>query len=86
MAHKMTGIRIPDWNEIRTYFTDTDIQHMLIQSDGQLDLSKCTNVLKNAAQILQQVSTGKMPPSNPWSADKINGYYAWWKSGPTCPS
>jgi hypothetical protein len=84
MSHKMQGVHVPDWNEIKSYFTPTDIQHMLAATG--LDLSDCSTVLANAAAIFQQVSTGKMPPGNPWGPDKINGFFAWWKSNPTCPA
>jgi len=75
----------PDWNVIKTYFTSTDVQHMLQESQGAIDLSNCQSVLQNAKLIYQKVSTGQMPPGNPWSADKINGFYAWMNSNPTCP-
>jgi hypothetical protein len=85
VPHKMVGIHIPDWDEIKGYFTPTDVQHMLAQSGGQIDLSDCASVLRNAQNIFEQVSTGKMPPRNPWGPDKVNGFYAWWKSNPKCP-
>ena len=85
-THSMRGIRIPDWNEIKSYFTDVDVQHMLAVTRGSLNLHECASVLRNAEAIFKQVSTGKMPPGNPWGAEKINGFFAWWKSNPTCPS
>jgi hypothetical protein len=85
MAYQMKGIHIPDWNEIKGYFTDIDVQHMLAETNGALNLHDCRSVLQNASSIYDQVSTGKMPPGNPWNADRINGFYAWWKSNPTCP-
>jgi hypothetical protein len=85
MAHQMQGVHIPDWNEIRSYFTNVDVQHMLVASGGAINLADCASVLRNAEAIYQQVSTGKMPPGNPWGHDKTNGFFAWWKSNPTCP-
>ena len=84
-TYKMEGVSVPDWPEIKSYFTTTDQQHMLAQSGGRIDLHDCKSVKRNAAQIYQQVATGGMPPGNPWGPDKINGFYAWWKSDPTCP-
>jgi hypothetical protein len=85
-AQKMQGIHVPDWNEIKNYFTNEDIQHMLAVTGGSLNLADCASVLQNAAVIYQKVSTGQMPPGNPWGPDKVNGFFAWWKSNPTCPS
>jgi hypothetical protein len=85
MAHEMRGVHIPDWNEVKNYFTTVDVQHMLVASGDTINMADCASVLQNAAAIYQKVSTGKMPPGNPWSADKINGFFAWWKSNPTCP-
>lgn len=76
----------PDWSVIKAYFTQTDIEHMLQETQGDLDLSDCNSVLTNAQSIYQMVSQGKMPPGNPWPADKINGFYAWMHSNPSCPS
>jgi len=82
----MEGVHIPNLNEIKNYFTSVDAQHMLVASGDAINLADCGSVLHNAAAIYQQVSTGRMPPGNPWSADKINGFFAWWKSNPACPS
>lgn len=85
MAHEFEGIDVPSWDEIKGYFTKVDQQHMLSQTGGALDLYKCDDVLAHAPQIYQKVATGKMPPGNPWPSDKVNGFYSWWKSDPTCP-
>ncbi len=85
MAYRMHGIPIPDWSEIKGYFTQVDIEHMKAATDGQLDLSDCSSVAKFAPQIYQQVSSGSMPPGNPWPPAKINGFFAWWKNGAKCP-
>ena len=82
----MTGIHIPDWPEIKGYFTVEDQQHMLKQSGRRIDLYDCKSVLKNAKKIYKQVADGDMPPGDPWDKRKINGFYSWWKSDPTCPS
>lgn len=85
MAHQFEGIHVPDWSEVKGYFTTTDVQHMLAYTGGQIDLSSCQSVLKNADEIYKKVSKGQMPPGNPWPAEKINGFFSWWKSNPTCP-
>lgn len=84
MAHKMEGIDIPDWEVIKNYFTQIDRQHMLNVSGGSLDLWDCTSVKTNGQAIYDKVSSGKMPPGNPWPAERINNFFSWWKQG-TCP-
>ena len=76
----------PDWNVIKTYFTSTDVQHMLQVTQGGIDLSDCNSVLTNAQLIYQKVSSGQMPPGNPWPAEKINNFFSWMHSNPTCSS
>lgn len=76
----------PDWEVIRSYFTQTDVEHMLEVTSGRLDLSSCNSVLENAECIYDMVSNRKMPPANPWSAEKVNNFFSWWKSNPSCPS
>lgn len=85
-SYKMVGVHVPDWPEIKSYFTNIDRQHMLAQSRRSIDLHDCKSVVKNAAGIFSKVSSGQMPPGNPWGPDKINGFYSWWKSNPKCPS
>ncbi|MHA2061921.1 MAG: hypothetical protein ACW963_06495 [Candidatus Sifarchaeia archaeon] len=70
---------VPNWSEIRGYFTETDIAHM--KNEG-IDLSDCKTVLDNAQEIWNQVSQDKMPPGDPWDASKKNGFYSWWKMNP----
>jgi hypothetical protein len=82
---KMEGVHVPDWPEILGYFTDIDRQHMLAVTGGTIDLHDCQSVLASADKIFQWVSDGRMPPGNPWHADRINGFFSWWKSNPTCP-
>jgi hypothetical protein len=84
MATKQFITNAPDWSVIKTYFNQTDIQHMLQQSQGSIDLSNCASVLSNSQLIYQKVSSGKMPPGNPWPAAWINNFYAWMNSNPTC--
>lgn len=85
MTSKIYITNAPDWNVIKTYFTITDIQHMLQVSNGTLDLSNCASVLANAPMIYSKVSTGLMPPGNPWPPEKINNFFSWMHSNPTCP-
>ena len=85
MPQKSQAGQAPDWNEIKTYFTATDVAHMLTETNNQLNLADCQSVLQWAAQIYQQVSTGRMPPGHPWSPDKVAAFKSWWDSNPTCP-
>ena len=76
----------PDWSVIKTYFTQTDIQHMLQVSQGSIDLSNCSSVLANAQIIYQHVAAGTMPPGNRWPPAWVNNFFEWMNSNPTCPS
>jgi hypothetical protein len=84
MTYKMQGITIPDWPTIKGYFTQTDQQHMLLQTGGDLDLWDCNSVKAHGQDIYNAVSSGHMPPGNPWPAEWINNFFSWWKQG-TCP-
>jgi hypothetical protein len=85
MAYQMKGIHIPDWNEIKGYFTTEDVEHMKMQLGAGFDLHDCHSVRTNAQAIFDAVSKHKMPPGNPWPPEKINGFYSWWKNGAVCP-
>ena len=84
MSYVMEGITIPDWNTIKSYFSQVERQHMLLQSGGDLDLWDCASVKKNGQAIYDNVSSGHMPPGAPWPAEQINNFFSWWKQG-TCP-
>jgi len=79
--YKMEGIEIPSWETINSYFTTIDQQHMLAQTNGELDLKNCASNRANAEAIYGMVSSGNMPPGNPWASAWINNYYTWWKEG-----
>lgn len=83
-ATKQFITNAPGWNVISTYFTSTDVQHMLQESQGSIDLSSCSSVLANAPAIYKMVSSKQMPPGNPWPPAWINNFYAWMNSNPTC--
>ena len=85
MSHQMEGIDIPSWDTIKGYFSKVEQQHMLLVTGGDLDLWDCASVKANGQDIYNNVSSGHMPPGNPWTAEKINNFFTWWKQG-TCPS
>lgn len=72
----MSGTNIT-WDQIRQQFTDTDINHMKGVTGGQLDLSNCQSVQQSAQQIYDQVSSGNMPPGNPWPQDWVDNFQQW---------
>ena len=72
----MSGSNIT-WDQIRQQFTDTDIAHMKQVTGGQLDLSNCQSVQQSAQQIYDQVSSGSMPPGNPWPQDWVDNFQQW---------
>jgi len=72
----MSGTNIT-WDQIRQQFTDTDIEHMKGVTGGQLDLSNCQSVQQSAQQIYDQVSSGNMPPGNPWPQDWVDNFQQW---------
>ena len=73
------------WDQIRKQFTDIDIQHMKDITGGTLDLSDCKSVHDWAQEIYNRVSTGSMPPGNPWSKEWVANFKAWMDAGAQCP-
>jgi hypothetical protein len=72
----------PTWNDpIKTYFTPVDVKHMM--QVANLDLSSYKDVSTNAADIYAQVSSGNMPPNDPWPSDWVNNFSTWAQNG--CP-
>ena len=63
--------------DIKLLFTPTDQDHM----EFMLDLWSYDDVKENAAAILDSVSKGRMPPGNPWPADKIDLFKQWIQGG-----
>lgn len=74
------------WTTIRTYFTQTDIDHMKGITGGKLDLSSCSSVAQNAQNIYRMVSSGAMPPGKRWPPEWIANFKSWMTSGAECPS
>ena len=74
-------------NNIKGFFTATDVSHMKQVTNNQLDLSSYTSVKIWAHKIYQEVQTGAMPPpgsgEGPWSSDKVNTFGCWIQQG--CP-
>jgi hypothetical protein len=63
--------------DIRPLFTDQDVDHMT----WMFDLSKYDDVKSNAADILDSVKGGRMPPGEPWSSDKVQKFQDWINDG-----
>ena len=53
-------IKIPEWDEIKEFFTRQDVACMLVL-EPPIDLTDEEDVLENAAAIFDQVSKGLMP-------------------------
>jgi hypothetical protein len=82
----MAKASAPTWDVIKTYFRQSDIDCMLQQTQGAINLGDCASVLKHAKDIYAQVSSGNMPPGGPsWSPEWVANFYAWWHSNPKCP-
>jgi hypothetical protein len=77
-------------DDIRPLFSDTDIEHMLDETDGrrdppgQLDLGSCQSVQKWAPQILARLRDGSMPPGDPWTQEQIDLFSGWMAAGMPC--
>ena len=63
--------------DIKLLFTPTDQDHM----EFMLDLWSYDDVKENAQGILDSVSNSRMPPGNPWPADKIDIFKQWIQGG-----
>jgi hypothetical protein len=74
-----------DWQTIRQQFTQEDIDHMKGATGGSLDLGDCQSVKANAQAIYDQVSSGQMPPGQPWSDQWVANFKAWMDAGCPCP-
>ncbi len=70
------AFRIPEWEEIKSFFTEDDQACM---SSFGIDLWDEESVRENAAAIFDEVSKGRMPPANPWNPYMINSFFKWWK-------
>ena len=73
------------WSQIRSQFTDKDIQHMKDYTGGALDLSDCLSTQKWAQEVYNRVSTGSMPPGKPWSKEWVDNFKSWMDDGSKCP-
>jgi hypothetical protein len=63
--------------DIKPLFTPTDQGHM----EFMLDLWSYDDVKENADGILDSVSNGRMPPDDPWPADKVDIFKQWIQGG-----
>jgi tyrosinase len=69
----------PTWyGTVRQMFTKADVDHMSIVG---LDLTSYEQVRTSAGAIYGQVSTGAMPPGQPWSQDMLQTFLNWMSNG-----
>jgi hypothetical protein len=81
------GGAAPTWDQIKGYFTPTDIQHMNAQG---INLADCSQVAGAAQDILNVLNGGPplMPPASaggPWPKSQIAQFQAWVDAGAQCP-
>jgi hypothetical protein len=69
--------------DIAGLFTANDVAHMKHVTGGKLDLSNYASVKVWAAKILQETSSGNMPPAPEpqWTAAKVSLFACWIKQG-----
>ena len=63
--------------DIKSLFNETDRSHM----EFMLDLWSYDDVKNNADAILDAVSNGRMPPGQPWAADRVDMFQQWVDGG-----
>lgn len=68
-------------NTIKGQFTQLDIDHMKQVTGGSLDLGSYASTKANGPDVYSKVSSGKMPPGNPWSAQYVANFKAWMDAG-----
>jgi hypothetical protein len=78
------------WTQIRSQFTEEDIEHMKKYTGGGLDLGDCASVQKWAQEVYARISVpsngkGGMPPGEPWPQEWIDNFKSWMDQGSKCP-
>jgi hypothetical protein len=72
-------------NNIAGMFTQLDVDHMKMVTNGALDLTSYASVKVFATKIFQEVSEGAMPPpgsgENPWTPEMVNTFGCWVQQG-----
>ena len=71
-------------NDILPLFTQTDIDHMQPMNvflSTYSWMSDPTGDHQNANAVFGQVSSGQMPPGNPWSSDNVQLFQSWMNDG-----
>jgi hypothetical protein len=63
--------------DIKPLFNERDRNHM----EFILDLWSYDDVKGNADAILDSVSNGRMPPGDPWPADRVDIFKQWIAGG-----
>jgi hypothetical protein len=71
-------------SDILPLFTTIDIEHMAYVSVSLDDYSYMSEPA-NAGEVYEQISSGRMPPSDsgeePWSQDKVQLFKGWMEGG-----
>ena len=65
------------WKQIRSQFTDEDVDHMKQVTNNQLDLDDCESTKKFASDIYARVAAGNMPPGKPWPPEWVKNFADW---------
>jgi hypothetical protein len=66
--------------DVRPLFTQEDIDHML-DVDPDLDLGDYQSVKDHADAIYQVLSSGAMPPGQPWPSSQVETFKNWMDQG-----
>jgi len=72
------------WKQIRSQFTDIDVDHMMKVTGGKLNLDDCESVQIWAHEIYARVNADNMPPNNPWSQEFKDNFKTWMDAGCDC--
>ena len=67
-------------HDIRPLFTQEDVDHML-DVNPDLDLSSYDSVKANADDIYNVLSSGEMPPDQPWPKAQVDKFKQWMDDG-----
>lgn len=74
------------WKQIRSQFTQEDVDHMLTVTNDSLDLDKCETVKIWAHKIYERINADNMPPRprEPWTQEWKNNFKTWMDAGCNC--
>ena len=74
------------WKQIRSQFTQEDVDHMMAVTGDKLNLDDCSSVKIWASQIYVRVNADNMPPAprEPWSQEWKDNFKTWMDAGCSC--